>query len=138
MKLSIRTLRNAGVAVAALFQSNRACGTRDGIPSSPSAAGANHDPHVEPENRAGLIFLTPTEAADARPGRANRRRQGSPRMVQPAAQGETAYDFRVQEYHGEPVLTWIQSQGAFSTGPTTDYIADRHYHVIATVNAATG
>jgi hypothetical protein len=44
----------------------------------------------------------------------------------------------VQRYRGEPVLTWIESEGAFSTGPTTSYIADRHYNVIATVKAGNG
>jgi hypothetical protein len=36
------------------------------------------------------------------------------------------------------VITWIQSSGPFSTGPTTDYIADRPYNVIATVQAGNG
>ena len=50
----------------------------------------------------------------------------------------SAYDLRVQRYHGEPVITWIESRGVFSTGPTTDYIADSHYRVIGTVSAGHG
>ena len=50
----------------------------------------------------------------------------------------TAFDLRVQRYRGEPDLTWIESEGAFSAGPTTSYIDDRHYNVIATVKAGNG
>jgi hypothetical protein len=91
--------------------------------------------HVE----RGLIFLTPTNAAAGSvQGEEIIDDKARPVFFAPLPAGETAFDFRVQEFHGEPVLTWIQSQGAFSTGPTTDYIADRHYHVIATVSAGHG
>jgi hypothetical protein len=56
----------------------------------------------------------------------------------PLPSGTSAFDLRVQRYRSEPVVTWIQSEGLFSTGPTTDYIADRHYRVIATVRAGNG
>jgi hypothetical protein len=64
--------------------------------------------------------------------------QGRPVWFKPLPAGIGATDFRVQQYRGEPVLTWIQSAGGFSTGPTTDYIADRHYDVIASVQAGSG
>lgn len=64
--------------------------------------------------------------------------QGRPVWFEQLPSGIGATDFRVQTYRGEPVLTWIQSAGGFSTGPTTDYIADRHYHTIASVTAGNG
>ncbi len=72
-----------------------------------------------------------------RTGRSSTGRRGRVGF-KPLPSGTTAYDFRVQEYRGEPVITWIESQGAFSTGPTTGYIADRHYRTIATVTAGSG
>ncbi len=53
---------------------------------------------------------------------------------------QQATDFRVQRYRGRPVLTWWQ--GSNHEGPGhgqgIDYIADRHYRVIATVAAGNG
>ena len=91
------------------------------------------------ETARGLVFLTPTNPAQgAVQGAEVVDGQGRPVWFAPLPSNETAYDLRVQEYRHEPVLTWIQSQGAFSAGPTTDYIADRHYNVIATVQAGNG
>ena len=64
--------------------------------------------------------------------------KGRPVWFLPLAQGLGATDFRVQRYRGESVLTWIQSAGGFSRGPTVDIIADRHYRTIATVSAGNG
>jgi len=109
----------------------------------------------------GLIFVTPTGAAappltnpdgGAAPPPASADggatghsvgpeiidNRGRPVWFLPLAQGLGATDFRVQNYRGEPVLTWIQSAGGFSTGPTVDVIADRHYRTIATVSAGSG
>lgn len=92
-----------------------------------------------PKSAHGLVFLTPTSAS---PGAVQGDEivddQGRPVWFLPPPSGETAFDLRVQELHGERVLTWIQSKGIFSTGPTTDYIADRHYRVIAKVTAGNG
>jgi hypothetical protein len=94
---------------------------------------------TSPAVARGLIFVTPTSAApNAVEGPEIVDGQARPVWFKPLAAGTTAYDFRVQEYRREPVITWIESQGAFSTGPTTAYIADRHYHVIATVSAGNG
>jgi hypothetical protein len=92
-----------------------------------------------PQAADGLVFLTPTSGqAGAVQGQEIVDGQGRPVWFAPLPSGETSYDLRVQEYRHEPVLTWIQSQGAFSTGPTTDYVVDRHYNVIATVSAGNG
>ena len=92
-----------------------------------------------PNLARGRIFVTPTNAT---PGSAQGPQivddAGRPIWFKQLPAGEAAFDFRVQEWRGEPVITWIESKGQFSTGPTTDYIADRHYHVLATVNAGNG
>ncbi len=103
---------------------------------------------VTPAGGAAPPLTTPTGStpdAGAPPARPSSEQgpeivddQGRPVWFKPLASGIGATDFRVQQYRGEPVLTWIQSAGGFSTGPTTDYIADRHYNVIASVQAGSG
>jgi len=58
----------------------------------------------------------------------------------PITNGQSAADFRVQRFHGEPVITWSQEQGlgGLAKGLTTDYILDRHYRIVATVTAGNG
>jgi hypothetical protein len=53
-------------------------------------------------------------------------------------QAQTATDFRVQRYHGNPVLTWSEAADLGGGAGGTDYIADTSYHVIATVHAGNG
>jgi hypothetical protein len=48
--------------------------------------------------------------------------------------GETADDFRTQDYQGRPVLTWFQGSGLSGT----DYIYDGRYRQIAEVRAGNG
>jgi hypothetical protein len=52
--------------------------------------------------------------------------------------GEEASDFRVQQYNGQPVLTWWQGTGLGGLASGTDYIYNEHYQQIATVNAGNG
>ena len=52
--------------------------------------------------------------------------------------GEEAADFRVQAYHGQPVLTWWQGTGLGGLSEGTDYIYNDHYQQIAEVNAGNG
>jgi Arylsulfotransferase (ASST) len=52
--------------------------------------------------------------------------------------GEEASDFRVQTYHGQPVLTWWQGTGLGGVSQGTDYIYNDHYQQIAEVNAGNG
>src|ERR1700722_11032776 len=51
---------------------------------------------------------------------------------------ETASDFRVQTYKGQPVLTWWQGTGLGGLSNGTDYIYNDRYQQIATVNAGNG
>jgi arylsulfotransferase ASST len=66
--------------------------------------------------------------------------QGRAVWFSPITNGQSAADFRVQRYHGEPVLTWSQSKGfgSLAQGLTTDYILDRKYKIVATVTAGNG
>src|SRR5580704_2794528 len=99
MKLSIRSLHTRGASIPITI-----------LRSSPDTA-------------PGLVFLTPTAASPTSPSTAQIvDGQGRPVWLKALPGGVSAYDLRVQRYHGEPVVTWIESQGAFSTGPTTDYI----------------
>jgi hypothetical protein len=46
----------------------------------------------------------------------------------------------VQQYQGQPVLTWSQEEGfgGLATGQTVDYILNTQYQVIAKVVAGNG
>lgn len=52
--------------------------------------------------------------------------------------GQDVSNFRTQTYRGEPVLTWWQGGTVGGHGSGTDYIADRHGHVITTLTAGDG
>jgi hypothetical protein len=119
----------------------------DSADAGPAAGASIPDPQPvpisilqsSPKVAGGLIFVTPAGGgANAIQGAEIVDNLGRPVWFDQLPSGIGATDFRVQQYRGEPVLTWIQSAGQFSTGPTTDYIADRSYHVIATVNAGNG
>ena len=142
MKRSIRKLRSSGaaaVALAFLTTSALAGGPDAEAPSSALQPIPVSILQSSPNTARGLIFLTPSSILTTDPhGAQIVDERGRPVWVHQLPTGVGAYDLRVQHYRGEPVITWIQSAGAFSTGPTTDYIADRHYHVIATVEAGNG
>lgn len=54
--------------------------------------------------------------------------------------GQVAADFRVQSYHGKPVLTWAQQSnfGKLAEPTSVNYILDDTYRIIATVRARNG
>src|SRR5580693_6423039 len=136
MKLSIRSLRSGGLAAVALstFSTMAFADTSGG-----GASGGPLQPvpitvlKSSPKTAPGFIFLTPTSGPGAAPagGPTTAGVQGAeivddngrPVWFNQLPSGVTAFDLRVQRYQGEPVLTWIESEGAFSTGPTTSYIA---------------
>jgi len=66
--------------------------------------------------------------------------QGRPIWFQPIAAPYSATDFRVQQYRGQPVLTYGVGQSTGGPGHSEgwDVILDRHYHQIATVQAGNG
>src|ERR1700761_4586502 len=58
---------------------------------------------------------------------------------QPVPYNDTATDFRVQTYRGQPVLTWWQGNvSAAGTGDGVDEIYNRSYQHVATVKAGNG
>ena len=95
----------------------------------------------------GLIFVAPKSApgaaipAGAQQGPEIVDDQGRPVWFQPVGPGEQAANFRVQEYRGEPVLTWWQGKNSPSgpgEGLGVNYVYDRAYHRIAAVAAGNG
>ena len=52
--------------------------------------------------------------------------------------GEEASDFRTQTYEGQPVLTWWQGTNLGGLASGTDYIYNKDYQQIATVQAGNG
>jgi hypothetical protein len=54
------------------------------------------------------------------------------------AHGNAASDFRVQQYHGRPVLTWWDGYTAAGIGVGQDVIYDSSYTPVAAVRAANG
>jgi hypothetical protein len=141
MRLSVKALPLASVGVIALsFLSSIA------LAGSPAAGAVSSAPQPiavtilksSPRATPGLVFLTPNGPATGARGTEIVDNRGRPVWFSPLPSSTSAYDFRVQRYRHEPVLTWIESEGGFSTGPTKSYIADRHYNVIATVSAGHG
>ncbi len=142
MKLSIRVLRNLGLSA---LSGIGLVATR-AVASPPDAGAPLAEPtpipvtvlRSSPVTAPGLVFLTPTAASGGPNGTEIIDDQGRPVWFKQLPQGVSAYDLRVQRYRAEPVITWIESRGAFSTGPTTAYVADSHYDVVASVSAGHG
>jgi hypothetical protein len=94
-----------------------------------------------------MIFLTPSplgalppsEVASIGPEIVDD--QGRPVWFRPLPVGLISSDLRVQTYMGDTVLTWAEGVGfqvANPSTPTTDYICDTSYNVVATVRAGNG
>jgi hypothetical protein len=79
--------------------------------------------HRSSRDAGGYIFIAPKQGQTAE-GPEIVDGQGRPVWFHP---GGEASDFRVQRYHGDPVLTWCEGG--------VGYIVDGSYHVIATVHA---
>ena len=129
-----------GITALSLFAESAPADTPDPVvPDAALAPVAVQVLTTSPHAARGLLFVTPTNGtAGAVQGAEIVDERGRPVWFKQLPAGESAFDLRVQEYRHEPVLTWIESKGTFSTGPTTGYIADRHYRVLATVTAGNG
>jgi arylsulfotransferase ASST len=86
-------------------------------------------------DQAGDIFITPQQGPV----------QNGPMIVdptgqlvwfQPLAPGQEAADFKVQTFHGKPVLTWWQGRSGAGVGIGEDVVEDPSYRQIAVVRAA--
>jgi hypothetical protein len=93
----------------------------------------------------GLIFIGPKPApgAAAPSGQAGAEivdNQGRPVWFNSIAAPDTATDARVQQYHGQPVLTYGVGRSTGGPGHSEGYdvILNRHYQQIATVEAGNG
>jgi len=93
----------------------------------------------------GLIFIGPKPApgATAPSGQTGPEiidNQGRPVWFNPIAAPDTATDVRVQQYHGQPVLTYAVGRSTGGPGHSEGYdvILNRHYQQIATVEAGNG
>ena len=85
------------------------------------------------------IFVAPTgDATQYANGPEILDQKGNVVWFHPVPQGQAAADFRVQRYHGQPVLTWWQGTGLGGLAQGTDYIYNSHYQPITTVNAGNG
>ncbi len=56
----------------------------------------------------------------------------------PLPQDYAATDFRVQSYHGHPVLTWWQGNEAAGVGTGQDVIVNSSYRLVKAISAANG
>lgn len=150
----------AALALAATgFAATTARGALPGAGTTAPGVGATSDPAAlepppvtvltnDPGTAPGDIFLAPKP----NPGRSLLGLtegpqgpeiiddQGRTIFYQPIESPYSATDFRVQEYEGEPVLTYAvgQSSGGPGHSEGEDVILDRHYRVIATVKAGNG
>jgi hypothetical protein len=105
------------------------------VPSIHPPTVAVTTPAADPS--LGDVFLTPADGPS----------QAGPMIVNPAGQmvwfspsptGSQAADLRVQQYLGNPVLTYWQGRVALGHGLGSGIIDDQSYHEIAHVNAGNG
>ncbi len=89
--------------------------------------------------QGGDFFITPTgDSGTYANGPEIVDSQGNVVWFHAVPQGVTASDFRVQSYLGQPVLTWWQGTGLGGLSSGTDYIYNKHFEQIASVNAGNG
>jgi len=92
--------------------------------------------HRSPLDAPGYVFVAPKEGRGYQVGPEIADDKGRPVWFHRVPY--VATDFRVQRYRGNPVLTWWQGIGLGGGQPGVGYIADRSYHVIATVHGGNG
>jgi Arylsulfotransferase (ASST) len=110
--------------------------TADAAPSSPPPVTIlTSSPFIG----QGDFFITPTgDTATYANGPEILDQHGNVVWFHPIPVGQTASDFRVQSYLGQPVLTWWQGTGLGGLSSGTDYIYNEHFQQVATVNASNG
>lgn len=85
----------------------------------------------------GLIFLAPKQA-EAQTGTIIVDDEGELVWSNPQPERDSAADFRVQTYQGEPVLTWWEGRSYRGWGEGEFVIADTSYREIARIEAGNG
>ncbi|WP_240810403.1 arylsulfotransferase family protein [Actinomadura sp. WMMA1423] len=86
----------------------------------------------------GYLFLSPQSMLEPEAPHGPQFADDQGRLVwfRPIPEGQYATNVRVQEYRGEPVITWWQGSATNTgVGKGAVYIADRAYRVIATIEA---
>lgn len=95
---------------------------------------------ADPDHTSGDVFLTPRNGYQRRVnfwrGPEIVDSLGQLVWFHPLPQGELANNLEVQQYQGQPVLTWWQ--GTESGGRAEDVIMDRNYHTVAIIHAGAG
>ncbi len=91
----------------------------------------------------GSVFVAPKITTAGTPGQQGPEivdNEGRPIFFQPVDLPYQASDFRVQQYRGQPVLTYDVGQSTGGPGHSTgeDVILDSHYRQIATVSSGNG
>jgi len=87
----------------------------------------------------GDLFITPTgDTSEYANGPEIISPDGRVVWFHPIPSSETASDFQVQTYEGQPVLTWWEGTGFGGLSSGTDYIYNDKFQQIATVNAGNG
>ena len=89
------------------------------------------------EARPGKVFVAPKRGATQQ-GPMIVDGNGTLIWFEPLRGDEQAFDFRVQRYGGEPVLTWWQGRMQIYRGAGVGRIVDTSYRPVATVRAANG
>ena len=93
---------------------------------------------ARPGAAPGYLFLAPYQG-DGSPGPMITEQDGALVWFHPLPAGETATNFHVQEYEGEPVLTWWQGRVIeVGFGEGEDEIYDTSYQRVASVRAGNG
>jgi Arylsulfotransferase (ASST) len=90
-----------------------------------------------PEAQPGKVFVAPKRGATQQ-GPMIVNRNGTLVWFEPLRGDEQAFDFRVQSYRSEPVLTWWQGRMQLYRGAGVGRIVDTSYRPVATVRAANG
>ncbi len=90
-----------------------------------------------PEAGDGKVFVAPKRGA-SRQGPLIVGADGEPVWFRPLPGDAQAFDFRVQTYEGEPVLTWWQGKVATYRGYGTGRILDTAYRPVKTVRMGNG
>ncbi len=100
-------------------------------------ASAAHGPTAPGDLFVGL-FSAPFQLGPGEPGAAIFDTNGRLIWFHPVPDGQVALDVRVQQYRGQPVLTWWQGYVNAGVGVGTGRIFDTSYRQIATVSAGNG
>jgi hypothetical protein len=88
-------------------------------------------------NAPGYIFVAP-QIGPLQQGPEIIGPKGGLIWFDPAPTNDAATDFRVQNYQGQPVLTWWQGNETTGVGVGQDIIMNSSYQVVKTVSAANG